>query len=89
MNTSIQHLATQLYSPLFGDRDLKVAYDLAISEAQDCANPAAMVTAIHVLMNSIALEIEKRNNARLVVPKGKRYVDPEATADEQARRMGL
>jgi hypothetical protein len=59
--------------------------------AMQTKNPA-VATVIHVLMNSIAVEIEKRNNtplARTVVATGKRHVDPEATGEEIARCPGL
>ena len=90
MNKDIQQLASQLYTPLFADRDsIQVAYDLSISEADNCDSPAAMVTAIHVLMNSIAIEIEKRNDTRRVVSSGERTADAEATEEETARCPGL
>ena len=90
MNARIQDLATQLYSPLFAERDtISQAYEEALKVAYSRESTAAVTAAIHVLMNSIAVEIEKRNNTRLVVATGQRHVDPEATEDEQSRRMGL
>jgi hypothetical protein len=56
---------------------------MAIANASD--NPAAVTTAIHVLMNTISKDIELWNSAPRkvrVVSKGKPAVaDPEAEAD--------
>jgi len=55
-----QELAHSIYSPLFAEySDLKQAYDYASKIASASENPAAILTAIHVMMNSIALQIEK------------------------------
>jgi hypothetical protein len=90
MNSDIQDLALQLYSPIFAECDtIRRAYELMHSVAMQCENPAAVTASVHVLMNTIAKEMEKRNTTRRVVATGKRHVDPEATADEQDRRMGL
>ena len=54
------HLALALYSPLFAERDnIKDAYNYAQSIARASDNPAAMMTAVHVLLNTIAKELEK------------------------------
>ena len=90
MNARIQDLATQLYSPLFAERDtISQAYEDALNVAYSRESTAAVTSAIHVLMNTIAVELERLNNARVVVSTGQRHVDPEATEDEQSRRMGL
>ena len=53
-------LALSIYSPLFAERDtLKKAYDYAMEIAKASENPAAVTTAIHVMMNTIAKEIER------------------------------
>ena len=53
-------LALSIYSPLFAKRDtLKEAYDYAMEIAKASENPAAVTTAIHVMMNTIAKEIER------------------------------
>ena len=53
-------LSLSIYSPLFAERDtLKEAYDYAMEIAKASENPAAVTTAIHVMMNTIAKEIEK------------------------------
>ena len=53
-------LALSIYSPLFAERDtLKEAYDYAMEIAKASENPAAVTTAIHVMMNTIAKEIER------------------------------
>ena len=55
-----QHLALALYSPLFAERDtIKDAYNYASSIAKATDNPAAVMTAVHVLLNTIAKELEK------------------------------
>lgn len=90
MNKDIQQLATELYSPLFAEYDnIRDAYDAAISVAYYTDNCAGMTAAIHMLMNTIAVEIEKRNTARRVVATGKRHVDPEADEEERSRPVGL
>ena len=86
MNQELQHLAVQMYTPLFGERDtVKEAYDYAMAIANASDNPAAVTTAIHVLMNTISKDIELWNSAPRkvrVVSKGKpAVVDPEADAD--------
>lgn len=60
MNKEIQTLASGLYSPLFASRDsikdaILYAYDIA--KASD--NPAAITTALHVVLNTIAQELER------------------------------
>jgi len=58
----IQQLAVALYSPLFADLDdIKSAYDYAHTIAKASDNPAAVMTAVHVLLNTIAKEIERIN----------------------------
>ena len=62
MNKEIQTLASGLYSPLFAIRDsikdaILYAYDIA--KASD--NPAAITTALHVVLNTIAQELERIN----------------------------
>ena len=85
MNQELQHLAVQMYTPLFAERDtVKEAYDYAMSIAKASDNPAAVTTAIHVLMNTISKDIELWTSPRKVrvVSKGKRNApDPEAEAD--------
>ena len=85
MNQELQHLAVQMYTPLFAERDtVKEAYDYAMAIAKASDNPAAVTTAIHVLMNTISKDIELWSSPRKVrvVSKGKRNApDPEAEAD--------
>ena len=53
-------LSLSIYSPLFAERDtLQEAYDYAMEIAKASENPAAVTTAIHVMMNTIAKVIEK------------------------------
>lgn len=90
MNKDIQALASQLYSPIFAECDtIRRAYELMHSVAMQCENPAAVTAAVHVLMNTIAVEMEKLNDTRRVVVTGKRTTDAEATAEEQARPAGM
>jgi len=90
MNSDIQDLATQLYSPLFAECDtIRRAYELLHSVAMQCENPAAVTAAVHVLLNTIAVEMEKLNDTRRIVVTGKRTADPEATEEETTRCPGL
>jgi hypothetical protein len=62
MNKEIQSLASGLYSPLFATKEsikesISYAYDIA--KASD--NPAAITTALHVVLNTIAQELERIN----------------------------
>ena len=62
MNKEIQTLASGLYSPLFATKEsirdaILYAYDIA--KASD--NPAAVTTALHVVLNTIAEELERIN----------------------------
>lgn len=53
-------LALSIYSPLFAERDtLKEAYDYAMEIAKYSDDPAAVTTALQVMLNTIAKEIEK------------------------------
>ena len=59
MNKEIQTLASGLYSPLFATKEsikesISYAYDIA--KASD--NPAAITTALHVVLNTIAQHLE-------------------------------
>jgi hypothetical protein len=54
-----------------------------------CENPAAVTASVHVLMNTIAVEMEKLNDTRRVVVAGKRTADAEATEEETTRCPGL
>ena len=59
LDKEILTLASGLYSPLFATRDtIKDAYTYAYDIAKASENPAAMTTAIHVLMNTIAQHLE-------------------------------
>ena len=52
-------LAAQLRSGLFGSREtLEEAYEYASVIAQASDNPAAVFTALHVMMNTIAKQLE-------------------------------
>ena len=51
-------MASGLYSPLFGDREtIQDAFDYCHQVAQGSSNPAAVMTAVHVLMNTISKQI--------------------------------
>jgi hypothetical protein len=53
-------LAHSIYSPLFGERDsIEEAYKYITAMAQNSDEPIAMLTAVHVMMNTIAKQIEK------------------------------
>ena len=53
-------LSVSIYLPMFAERDtVKEAYEYAMGIARSSDNPLAVITAIHVMMNTIAKEIEK------------------------------
>lgn len=46
---------------LFGERDtLNEAYQYCLQIAEGSNNPAAVITAVHVMMNTIANELENK-----------------------------
>ena len=65
MNKEIQTLASGLYSPLFATRDsIKEAILYAYDIAKASENPAAVTTALHVVLNTIAQELERINTTK-------------------------
>lgn len=53
-------LALKLYVPIYAERaTIKEAYAYAMEVAKASDNPAAFTTALHVVINTIAKEIEK------------------------------
>ena len=65
MNKDIQTLASGLYSPLFATRDsIKDAILYAYDIAKASENPAAVTTALHVVLNTIAQELERINTTK-------------------------
>lgn len=61
LDKEITQLASGLYSPLFASRDsIREAYEYAQQIAQSTKNPAAVTTAIHVLLNTISQHLEDR-----------------------------
>jgi hypothetical protein len=60
MYQEIQTLASGLYSPLFASRDsIKEAIHYAYGIAKASENPAAITAALHVVLNTIAQELER------------------------------
>ena len=62
LHKDIQTLASGLYSPLFATKEsiresISYAYDIA----KGSDNPAAITTALHVVLNTIAQELERIN----------------------------
>jgi hypothetical protein len=58
----LQQLAIQLYVPLFAERPtIKEAYAYAQEIANSTNTPAAVMTAIHVVLNTVDKEIERIN----------------------------
>lgn len=52
-------LALSIYSPMFGEREtLKDAYEYVTRLAAASDEPVAVLTAVHVMMNTIAKQIE-------------------------------
>jgi len=63
MNTTPQQFGKSLYSGLFATKaDLPEAYNYAMQIAQASDNPAAVMTAIQVLVNTIAVELMAMKN---------------------------
>lgn len=55
-------LAVALYSPLFGERNnIRDAYTYAQTIANASGNSVAVMTAVHVLLNTVAKTIERIN----------------------------
>ena len=53
-------LAHSIYSPMFGEREtLKEAYEYVTAMAKRSDDGIVILTAVHVMMNTIAKEIEK------------------------------
>jgi len=52
-------LALSIYSPMFGEREtLKEAYEYVTQLAKASDDSVALLTAVHVMMNTIAKQIE-------------------------------
>jgi hypothetical protein len=59
LDKEIITLAQGLYSPLFASRDsIKEAITYAYDIAKASENPAAITTALHVVLNTIAQHLE-------------------------------
>ena len=61
LDKEILTLASGLYSPLFATRDSikdAITYAYGIAKASD--NPAAVTTALHVVLNTIAHQLENQ-----------------------------
>lgn len=57
-------LALSIYSPMFGEREtLKEAYEYVTKLAQASDEPVTVLTAVHVMMNTIAKHIEAMETA--------------------------
>jgi len=67
----IQQLAVAIYSPLFNELDnIKDAYAYAQKIARASDNPAAVMTAVHVLLNTVAKTIERINDTAQPTTEG-------------------
>ena len=54
-------IAKSIRNRIFGERDtLQEAYNYALEIAEGSNNKAAVMTAVHVMMNTIANELEKK-----------------------------
>jgi hypothetical protein len=63
LHKDIQTLASGLYNPLFATHDTikdAITHAYAIARASD--NPAELTTALHLVLNTIAQELERINN---------------------------
>lgn len=62
MNNQLHALAHSIYAPMFAEKDdLREAFIYAHELAQASGNSAAVLTAVHVVANTIAKEIERIN----------------------------
>lgn len=62
MNDQLHELAHSIYAPMFAERgDLREAFAYAHELAKASDNSAAVLTAVHVVANTIAKEIERIN----------------------------
>lgn len=61
LDKKMQQLASGLYSPLFATQDsIKDAIHYAYTIAKASENPAAITTALHVVLNTVAQYIENK-----------------------------
>lgn len=61
LDKEITQLASGLYNPLFATRDsIKDAITYAYDIAKASDNPAAVTTALHVVLNTISQHLEDR-----------------------------
>lgn len=57
---SINQLANSIYAPMFAEREsVREAFAYAHEIAKASENPAAVMTAVYVVVNTIAKEIER------------------------------
>lgn len=62
MKTELNDLVYSIYAPMFAEREtLKEAFSYAHELAKGSSDPAAVYTAMHVVVNTIAKEIERIN----------------------------
>jgi hemoglobin-like flavoprotein len=62
MKHQLNELAFSIYAPMFAERgDLREAFAYAHELAKASENSAAVLTAVHVVANTIAKEIERIN----------------------------
>jgi hypothetical protein len=62
MKNQLNDLKYSIYAPMFADRDsLREAFEYAHALAKASEDSAAVLTAVHVVANTIAKEIERIN----------------------------
>lgn len=85
MRKKIQELSRSIYSPLFAERDSLVeAYNYALDIARASKDNAAVMTAIHVLLNSLSKQIDDILDAELAEEE-RRDAQLEAWVNEYER----
>lgn len=65
MNDQLHELSISIYAPMFAERgDLREAFAYAHELAKASDNSAAVLTAVHVVANTIAKQIEAINKGK-------------------------
>lgn len=64
LDKEVLHIASGIHNPLFASRDtFSEAYQYAYEIAKASPNPSAVLTAVHVILNTLALQLEDKVRA--------------------------
>ena len=64
LDKEVLHIASGIQNPLFASRDtFGEAYQYAYEVAKASRNPSAVLTAVHVILNTLALQLEDKVRA--------------------------